>query len=87
MQAVEDRSRDELAVGGRLGGQPGVRIRDTVQTLMDPAAVVPGAVLVEVPAQLTLVPDQDPVEQFPAQGADEALDMGSGVGSMVRCRC
>jgi hypothetical protein len=85
VQAVEDRTCDELAVG-RIGrGQFGVRVGNAMDTLMDTGSVVPAVdVLVDDGAKLPFVPDQDAVQQFAAQGADEALDRGLSVRGVVR---
>jgi len=83
VQAVEDRSGDQLAIGGLLASQFRVRVGDSVDSLVDAAFVVPTDIGTGNGAKLSLVPDQDAVQQLSAQGADEALDMRGCVGGVI----
>ncbi len=51
------------------------------ETAMGPVSVVVGYELLEEPAQLVLVPDQGPVQEFVADGANPALGEGVSSGS------
>ncbi len=93
VEAIKHGPCDELAVGGLLTGpfdraqdrQLRVRVGDAVDALVDAGVVVPAVdVLVDDGAKLPFVPDQDAVQQFAAQGADEALDRGLSVRGVVR---
>lgn len=84
VQAVEHRPCNEPAVGGLGCCELRVRVGDAVNALVDASSVEPADVLGQDGPQLPLVPDEDPVEQLAAQGADEALDMRLCVWRMVR---
>ncbi len=55
------------------------------ETAMGPVLVVMHHELFEEPTQLALVPDQGPVQQFVADGADPSL--GKRIGSKSACGC
>ena len=71
METVENRPRDELAVGRFRRGQLRVRVWNPEDALVDASGVEPTGVLSEHGSQLPLVPHQDSVEQFTTQGALE----------------
>jgi len=50
-----------------------------VDALVDSSSVVPMDILGDDGTELSFVPDQNPVQQLSAQGADETLDMRVGL--------
>ena len=83
MQPATHRYGDELAIGWPRCGQFGIRVGNPMDALMDSSFVEPTDVLVDDGTELPFVPDEHPVKQLSTQGADEALDVSRGVGSMV----
>ena len=77
VQAVQDWPCNEPPARRSGLGQRRVRVRDSVDALMHAGVVVPAVdVLAEDGAQLSLVPDEDVVEDFLTECAHEPADFG-----------
>ena len=80
-QAAQDRFSADLARGGVCCSDAGTRVnvRDALsEALMGTGGVVVLLVVGQDGAQVRLVQDEDPVQELPAQGTDQALADGVG---------
>ena len=57
-----------------------------MQTFVNSGLVVPVDEFPKGLTEMTLVPDQHAIKTFPAQGSDQALDVGRGVRGLVGSR-
>ena len=87
-EPAEDLSSADPVLGEVDLRRPGVSLsrRELAEGTMRPGGVVVAQVLDQHPAQMVLTDDQQPAEEFPAQGADDSRRSRSLWGPAVGWR-
>ena len=86
VQSVQHGNGHKLTIH-RLGlSQRGIRIRNSVQSLMDAAVVIPEIEFGEGTPQMVFIPNQHSVETLSTKSPDQTLDVCRCIGCAVRDR-